>query len=458
MVYRPFGFSTRASGMFGRTTLGMASLGLHWGLLLIFIGHVSGLISGLIGFGPGIGLFYWSGLIGGFLALGGSAVALIRRMVNPEVKAMSQPDDYIVHYFLIAIIGIALYQVIFDQIFGVAYPASAWFASILQFSPQPALMGSASFLSKLHVFLALTFFAYFPFTKLAHFWTYPINYIGRSYQSMRTQAKQYQKEWDFSFRSDNSWMVFAMVILIGGFMASSFLLGDANGDGTDTAHFKSAGLAQSSSPRDELTGYPLYVSQCARCHGLEGKGNGPGADSPKFARPPRDLTAGNYRFVSTKNKVASDADLRKTLREGLAESGMPGFPELSDRQIESLVAVLDGLWKDRPEAGKTLDVPEPPKFSDSLRQKGKKLYNSKCARCHGKDGHPEVPNAQDFADGVVKRGTQPKELYRRIALGIPGTQMLRPVYGANLSDRQIWSIVAYLRSRFFQSDSLRAAR
>jgi len=116
------------------------------------------------------------------MALTGSVIALVRRFVVPEVRAMSsQLDDYLVHFFLITILGIALYQVIFDQTFGIAYAVAPWFASIWAFSPDPALMEGATTLTQVHVFVALTFFAYFPFTKLVHFWTYPINYFVRPY-------------------------------------------------------------------------------------------------------------------------------------------------------------------------------------------------------------------------------------------------------------------------------------
>ena len=72
MVYRPFGFSARSSGLFNRDILGLASLCLHWGLFLLFAGHVAGFLGGLIGAGAWIAFFYWAGLVGGILALFGA--------------------------------------------------------------------------------------------------------------------------------------------------------------------------------------------------------------------------------------------------------------------------------------------------------------------------------------------------------------------------------------------------
>ena len=447
MVYRPFGFSTRASGLFNRDTLGLASLCLHWGLFLLFAGHVAGFIGGLMGAGGAIAFFFWAGLVGGIFALFGSALALFRRHAVPEVKAMSQWDDYVVHWFLLVILSLGLYQVVVDQIFGVAYTASAWVASLASMAPQPELMASASFLSKLHIFLALTFFAVFPFTKLVHLWTFPVTYIVRPYQSMRTDRFVNQRRWEFSLTSDKSWMVYGLASVVLFFFFGSLLLGHA---GSDSTGAWTAGGAVA----DELTGYPLYVSQCARCHGLEGRGDGPGADSPTFAQPPRNLVAGKYRFVSTTNGVASDADLAKTIRGGLVPAGMPAFDALSSEQVDSLVGVLSRLWRDRPSPGETVIVPAAPSAANI--QDGKALYATMCAMCHGETGRGDGPgrNAirdwkgravppRDLTRGELKAGRSPEQLYTRIRVGVPG---LMPPMGAGLTPEQIWSIVRYLEA------------
>ncbi len=156
-------------------------------------------------------------MIGGVMTLLGSIIALCRRIFIPEVRAMSsQVDDYLVHVFLIAILTIALYQVIFQETFGLVYAVAPWFASIWAFSPDPELMEGATLLTQIHVGLALLFFAYFPFTKLAHFWTLPINYLVRPYQSMRTNRLHSEGPWEFALRSDKSYLIYmAAAIVLG---------------------------------------------------------------------------------------------------------------------------------------------------------------------------------------------------------------------------------------------------
>ena len=138
---------------------------------------------------------------------------------------MSQADDYIVLVFLIAILGIALYQVIFQEAFGLVYGVAPWFASIWAFSPDPELMEGVTLLTRIHVFLALTFFAYFPFTKLVHFWTLPVNYFVRPYQVMRTNRYHSEARWEFALRSDKSFLVYpASIIVTGVVVLSTYIL------------------------------------------------------------------------------------------------------------------------------------------------------------------------------------------------------------------------------------------
>ena len=103
MAYRPFGLTTRASGMFNRRLLGVASLLLHWGVILLFVGHLAGLFGGVAGSELWVNVFFWIGVVGGIMAIAGSVIALVRRHTVPEMRAISQLDDYLVHYFLILI-------------------------------------------------------------------------------------------------------------------------------------------------------------------------------------------------------------------------------------------------------------------------------------------------------------------------------------------------------------------
>ncbi|MBK1705001.1 respiratory nitrate reductase subunit gamma [Halochromatium glycolicum] len=469
MVYRPFGMSTRASGIFvGRDVLGLAAHLLHWGIFLAFFGHLAGLIGGLLGWGSWVGAFFWMATLGGLAAIAGSVIALVRRTTVPEMRAMSQPDDYIVHLFLIAILGVAIYQALVDRIWGVAFTAAPWFASLWRFSPQPELMASAPWLSKIHIFLAFAFAAYFPFTKLIHAWTLPVNYLARPYQVLRTASKKFQNGWifgcwEFKGVTDKSYMTY----LAGGVIAVLLLIAFVVPGPSQTGLVEEVQAASNadpdagaSKPRSTLEGYPLYVSQCARCHGLEGQGDGPGARSPTFTALPRDLTTGHFRYISTTNGVASDDDLRRVIVHGLPGTGMPGFGVLSDQQLSSLVATVNRLWEARPEPGEKVVVPPRPKPTGEMVAEGETLYANLCVVCHGERGAGDgvltslrtdaagrVVKPHDLTRDPLKGGATERQLYYRIAAGIPRAdgEWLMPSYG-NLKPEKIWALISYLEA------------
>lgn len=453
MRLRPFEVTTRATSLFTRDLLGVASLLLHWGLFLLIAGHLAGYIGAVRGWGAWIGAFFWFALAGGGMALAGSVIALVRRITVPELRALSQSDDYIVHLFLIGIIGIGLYQGVVDRIWGVAYPAGAWFASLFRLAPEPELMVAAPLLSKIHIATAFAFAAYFPFTKLVHMWTLPVNYLARPYQAMRSQARKFQRRWVLSLRNDQAVLTYGAIAVAALFVAVAWLRGPVL-DSVPVEDAPEAVLASAVpvlGKADVQQGYPLYVSQCARCHGLDGRAEVYSRNSPKFAQPPRNLAQGRFRFVSTPNGVATDADLRHVIVHGLASAGMPGFGQLSEPQIDSLVAVVDALWEDHPAPGPRIEPGPVPELDAAMAQRGRELYRQSCAVCHGEAGRGDGPAAgglavppADLAAGAIKAGTAPVQLYYRIAAGIPGEQgPLMPGFG-QLPREDIWTLVAYL--------------
>ena len=178
-------WTTRSTGFFGRASIGPASLCLHWGIIVLFFAHIVGFIGGSYNLTELVDIFRWVGLAAGVVFLYGILWAFVRRMAVAQVRAMSTPNDYIVLLFLILITGLALYQSAVAQIFGVSYSVGPWIASVVRFQPDASMMAGAPLVNKLHVIVALFFFAYLPFTKLVHIFSYPFGYIGRPLISVR---------------------------------------------------------------------------------------------------------------------------------------------------------------------------------------------------------------------------------------------------------------------------------
>lgn len=181
-----FLWTTRSTGFFGRASIGPAALSLHWGILLLLVGHVTGFIGGAYGLASWVEFFRWVALLGGLLLLYGVVWALVRRLMSPQLRAMSTVDDYAVLVLLIAIVGLGLYSPIVSYAFGVSYSVGPWFASIFQLRPDASLIANAPLMVRLHMIVAMVFFAYLPFTKLVHAFSYPFGYLTRPYISVRS--------------------------------------------------------------------------------------------------------------------------------------------------------------------------------------------------------------------------------------------------------------------------------
>jgi mono/diheme cytochrome c family protein len=96
-------------------------------------------------------------------------------------------------------------------------------------------------------------------------------------------------------------------------------------------------------PNEPDQAHKMFQMVCAVCHGMEGKGDGPGAEnlSPK----PRDYTDAKWQATVT------DDDLKKTIVMGGAAIGksaaMPAQPQLKDQPevLDGLVMIIRGFAK-----------------------------------------------------------------------------------------------------------------
>jgi nitrate reductase gamma subunit len=180
-----FLWTTRSTGFFGRASIGPAALSLHWGLVAVIGAHLVGFIGGAANWPGWVDFFRWTGMVGGGLVLYGALWALVRRIIVPQLRAMSTLEDYIVLGFLIIIAGLGLYHGVVQLAWGVSYAVGPWFARLFALQPDASLLAKAPLLVKLHMIVSLIFLAYVPFTKLVHMFSYPFAYLTRPYISMR---------------------------------------------------------------------------------------------------------------------------------------------------------------------------------------------------------------------------------------------------------------------------------
>ena len=154
-----------------------------------------------------------------------------------------------------------------------------------------------------------------------------------------------------------------------------------------------------------LPGWPLYDRFCLACHGVRGDGAGPAA--PWLDPPPRDLTAGRFKWTSTGDATApARVDLAEVIRWGAPGTAMHGFgPSLDDAQVDALVDVVRAL------AGQTGEAPLPRlryalKGFDrdgkrAQRERGAAVWKQLgCPACHGDGGRGDGPSAALLKDAA----------------------------------------------------------
>ena len=198
-----FSWSSQSSQFLENKSLFYGSVPWHYGIIIILLMHI------LVIFVPGL-LLKWNaspgrlyfletvGLALGFLALVGLLALIYRRLSNNRVRAVTSSWDVIVLIILIVQVLTGLGNAIFFKWGSNWYAGAAvpWIWSILTFSPKVQYVASLPLITKIHIFNALIFIAFIPFTRFVHFLAFwnPIKYLGRSYQLVRWYNRSARSE------------------------------------------------------------------------------------------------------------------------------------------------------------------------------------------------------------------------------------------------------------------------
>jgi len=97
---------------------------------------------------------------------------------------------------------------------------------------------------------------------------------------------------------------------------------------------------------DVAAGKLLFETNCASCHGVTGKGDGPvgAALNPK----PRDLSVGEFKFDTDGDGTpGTDSDIKNIVQKGAGAYGgsmlMAPWPTFSDADIENVTVYIRTL-------------------------------------------------------------------------------------------------------------------
>lgn len=173
----------------------------HVGVIFIIFGHFIGLllpesIYHYVISTPNKQLMAMvSGGFFGILAFIGLTMLIRRRFTDERVIANGSRADQLVLLMLYAqlILGLISIVVSAGHLDGsVMVLLATWAQSIVTFQPAAAAeaIASVNIIYKLHVFLGMTLFVVFPFTRLVHIisgFAAPVKYLLRSYQIVRSK-------------------------------------------------------------------------------------------------------------------------------------------------------------------------------------------------------------------------------------------------------------------------------
>jgi len=100
-------------------------------------------------------------------------------------------------------------------------------------------------------------------------------------------------------------------------------------------------------------------------------------------------------------------------------------------------------------AGGPTVIEQLPARAPSL-ERGGVVFRERCAECHGESGRGDGPKAKqlegpppaNLTDAAIMGGTTLLEIFRRVAIGVPGTAM--PEFAEDLTAEDRWAVAAYV--------------
>lgn len=202
----PFTWKTSSSQLLRRRQLMIGSTLFHVGVLVIFFGHLVGLLTPIalfdalgISHGAKQLLAVIAGGVAGIMALVGGAMLLHRRWMDPRIRKTSSFADIAILVLLLAqlILGLGTIFISLQHLDGHEMTKfMTWAQMIFTFRSGAAdQIADVALLFKMHLFLGLTIFLVFPFTRLAHVLSgffAPLRYLflRPGYQLVRSRRRR----------------------------------------------------------------------------------------------------------------------------------------------------------------------------------------------------------------------------------------------------------------------------
>lgn len=274
----------------------------------------------------------------------------------------------------------------------------------------------------------------------------------------------------------------AIAGVVGAGIAVLWTSGDVSAAGGMSPGFIKGTNPPKPDPKMVEEGKKIYFRKCVWCHGVDGAGDGPGAD--RLWPRPRNFNAGTFKIRHTASgelplfdptkPTPGQNDLFETVTHGLPGSAMPAWDGILTEQqrLQVLSFVTIQLVKDRKFDDKTetvtilnladKDAIKQIPFSKESVEKGAKLVvEKKCVECHGMEGRGDGNpfNLKDDWGFPIQpanwhkcwafRGSRQdpynvKNIFRTFSTGLNGTPM--PSFADNTTVEERWDMANFVNS------------
>src|SRR6185503_10245616 len=154
-----FGWTSGSTQIFEQKILGWAGPAFHYGALAA---------------------------VGGAVCVIGFAGLVYRRSTNVRVRRTTSRTDLLVYFLLVVLIGLGCWMTFAHNLITKAPydyrdSVSLWWRSLFILQPDVAAVQHANTVYQVHAIIAWAFWAVFPFSRLVHAWSIPLQYLGRPY-------------------------------------------------------------------------------------------------------------------------------------------------------------------------------------------------------------------------------------------------------------------------------------
>lgn len=195
--YGQYTWRAGSSMIMEKKSMRWASNLFHIGIIGIFFGHLFGMLTPHWVYAPILSVGHkqlMAMILGGgagLTMLVGGLMLLKRRLTNPRVRANSTTADILILVILLIQVTLGLISITFSAQHldgSEMMKLVGWAQNTVTFQGNGAqLLEGVDLIFKVHIVLGMTIFLLFPFTRLVHIWSLPLEYLTRRYQVVRNR-------------------------------------------------------------------------------------------------------------------------------------------------------------------------------------------------------------------------------------------------------------------------------